>query len=109
MRDVPATLDGLIAAGQPGGVFLCVDIAASSNLEENIEHPLAPLLYTASTFHCMTVSLSQGGDGLGTMWGEQKARELFAAAGFTKVEKASVEGDILQRLLRVQEIGTREL
>jgi len=88
-------LEGIAEALKPGGVFLCVDIAASSNLEENIEHPLAPLLYTASTFHCMTVSLSQGGDGLGTMWGEQKARELFAAAGFTKVEKASVEGDIL--------------
>jgi ubiquinone/menaquinone biosynthesis C-methylase UbiE len=78
-----------------GGVFLCVDIAGSSNLEENVDHPLAPFLYTVSTMHCMTVSLALNGEGLGTMWGEQKARELMAEAGFKSVETKQVEGDIL--------------
>jgi hypothetical protein len=29
----------------------------SSNLEDNIGHPFAPLLYATSTLHCLTVSL----------------------------------------------------
>jgi len=80
---------------RPGGVFLCVDVAASSNLVENMDHPLAPFLYTVSTMHCMTVSLALNGEGLGTVWGEQKARELLAEAGFADIEVKRVEGDIL--------------
>jgi hypothetical protein len=53
------------------------------------------MLYGISTFHCMTVSLALGGEGLGTMWGTQLARELFAEAGFTSVDEKMVEGDIL--------------
>jgi hypothetical protein len=44
--------------------------------------------------HCMTVSLAQGGEGLGTMWGEERARELLAAAGFGSVEVHHLEHDI---------------
>ncbi len=80
---------------KPGGTFLMADIAGSSNLEENLEHPMAPWLYTVSLFHCMTVSLALDGEGLGTMWGEQKARELLAEAGFTSVDVRSLEGDPL--------------
>ena len=79
---------------KPGGVFLCVDIAGSSNVEENVEHPLAPMLYSVSTFHCMTVSLALDGAGLGTMWGEQKANEMLAEAGFTNVETKKLPEDI---------------
>jgi ubiquinone/menaquinone biosynthesis C-methylase UbiE len=88
-------LKGIYDALKPGGTFLCVDIAASSNLEDNMDHPMAPFLYTISTMHCMTVSLALGGEGLGTVWGEQKARELLAEAGFKSVETKHVEGDIL--------------
>ena len=88
-------LANIRAALRPGGTFLMVDIAASSNLEENIGHPLAPSLYAMSTMHCLTVSLAQGGEGLGSMWGEQRARQLLAEAGFTNVEVRRVEGDIV--------------
>lgn len=88
-------LAGIAKALAPGGIFLMVDIAASSHVHENLEHPLGPALYAASLFHCMTVSLAQGGAGLGTMWGEQKALELLAGAGFADVEVKRVEGDIL--------------
>jgi len=88
-------LANIAAALRPGGVFLMVDIAASSNLEENLGHPLAALLYGVSTTHCMTVSLALGGEGLGTMWGEQLARQKLADAGFTKVDVESVPGDIM--------------
>jgi hypothetical protein len=70
------------------------DINTSSRLEENTEYPMGPALYTFSTLHCMTVSLAQGGEGLGTCWGQQLARELLAKAGFRGVETHSVEGDV---------------
>jgi 2-polyprenyl-3-methyl-5-hydroxy-6-metoxy-1,4-benzoquinol methylase len=88
-------LENIYDALRTGGAFLMVDVAASSHLHENIDHPLGPFLYTASTMHCMTVSLAQNGAGLGTVWSEQKAREMLAEAGFTGVEVKQVEGDIL--------------
>jgi SAM-dependent methyltransferase len=87
-------LAGIARALRPGGVYLCVDISASSKLSENLDHPLGPFFYTISCMHCMTVSLAEGGMGLGTMWGEQKAREMFGDAGFTAIEAAHVDGDI---------------
>ena len=42
----------------------------------------------------MTVSLALDGAGLGAMWGEQKALQMLADAGFTNVEVKRVEGDI---------------
>ena len=53
------------------------DIKASSNLEDNIEIPWAPMSYTISTMHCMTVSLAGGGTGLGSMWGRQLAISML--------------------------------
>lgn len=79
---------------RPGGMFLMVDFAASSHLEENLDHPLAPFLYTISCNHCMTVSLAANGEGLGTMWGEQKARQMLGAAGFTQLQVMQIEGDL---------------
>lgn len=87
-------LAGISASLRPGGVFLMVDIQASSNLEENLDNPLATFLYGVSTMHCMTVSLSLGGDGLGTVWGQQKAEQMLLDAGFTSVEVTHVEADI---------------
>jgi len=88
-------LSNIFNALGPGGTFLMVDIAASSHLHENAEHPLGPFLYTISTMHCMTVSLEQGGVGLGTVLGEQRARQMLAGAGFGDVDVQQVEGDIL--------------
>ena len=65
---------------RPGGIYLMQDVAGSSQLEKNLDHPLAPLFYGISCFHCMTVSLSAGGMGLGTMWGEELAQQMLAEA-----------------------------
>jgi Zn-dependent membrane protease YugP len=43
--------------------------------------------------HCMTVSLAQGGAGLGAMWGEEKAKQMLEEAGFTKVEIEQLQHD----------------
>jgi SAM-dependent methyltransferase len=88
-------LAGIAAALRPGGVFLMVDIAASSRVHENMQFPLAPFLYTVSCMHCMTVSLAHGGAGLGAMWGEQTARAMLAEAGFGRVEVERIEDDLL--------------
>ena len=88
-------LAGIAAALRPGGVYLCVDTSASSKLAENLGHPLATFLYTVSCMHCMTVSLADGGMGLGTMWGEQTARRMLGEAGFSSVEAKRIDGDIV--------------
>jgi 2-polyprenyl-3-methyl-5-hydroxy-6-metoxy-1,4-benzoquinol methylase len=75
------------------GTFLMADIAVPSGIEHNREHPVAPMLYAASVFHCLSVSLHQGGPGLGTLWGEENARAMLDAAGFS-VEVKHLEGDI---------------
>jgi hypothetical protein len=51
-----------------------------------MDHPLGPFLYTISVLHCMTVSLAQGGAGLGTMWGREQALAMLREAGFGEVE-----------------------
>lgn len=88
-----AVLAAITNALRPGGVFLMVDIKASSNVEDNIELPWATFLYAASTMHCMSVSLGLGGVGLGTVWGEQLATAMLADAGFTEVQVKGMEDD----------------
>lgn len=87
-------LRGIRKALKDDGVYLMQDIAASSKVENNLEHPLGPLLYTISTMHCMTVSLAQGGMGLGTMWGREKAEEMLQDAGFSQVNIHNLSHDI---------------
>jgi 2-polyprenyl-3-methyl-5-hydroxy-6-metoxy-1,4-benzoquinol methylase len=92
----PAGMLRVVAAAlAPRGTYLCADIAASSHVHENMDHPIGPFGYTISLFHCMTVSLAEGGEGLGAMWGEQKAREMFAEAGFLNVDVKTVPGDMM--------------
>jgi SAM-dependent methyltransferase len=79
---------------KPGGLFLMQDIRASSHLDNNMDHPLGTFLYTISCMHCMTVSLAQGGMGLGTVWGEEKALEMLQTAGFQTVSVHRLEHDI---------------
>jgi SAM-dependent methyltransferase len=88
-------LEAIARALRPRGIFLMVDIRASSQLEENLNHPLGPFLYAISCNHCMTVSLAANGEGLGTMWGEQKACQMLSAAGFTQVEVKHIEADVV--------------
>jgi 2-polyprenyl-3-methyl-5-hydroxy-6-metoxy-1,4-benzoquinol methylase len=80
---------------RPGGVFLMQDIYASSRVHKNIDHPLGTFTYTVSCLHCMTVSLALGGEGLGAAWGEEKALELLAEAGFSRVDVKRLPHDII--------------
>ena len=86
-------LAAIARATRPGGTFLMIDIKASSKVEDNIENPLAPALYTFSTMHCMTVSLGLDGDGLGTVWGRQLATSMLHEAGFADIQVNELEDD----------------
>jgi 2-polyprenyl-3-methyl-5-hydroxy-6-metoxy-1,4-benzoquinol methylase len=86
-------LRNIYQALRPGGVFLMVDIKASSQLEDNVGVPLTTYFYTVSTMHCMSVSLAFDGAGLGTAWGRQLALSMLADAGFNDVRVEQIETD----------------
>jgi ubiquinone/menaquinone biosynthesis C-methylase UbiE len=87
-------LRGIHRALKRDGVYLMQDIKGSSFVHKNMDHPLGTMLYTVSCMHCMTVSLAQGGEGLGAMWGEEKARDYLEQAGFASVQKNELAHDI---------------
>jgi len=93
--DPAAVLRGIAASLNPGGTYMCVDIAASSDVADNATHPAGPFLYTFSTMHCTPVSLVLDGAGLGAVWGEQLAVRMLAEAGFNSVDVRRVEGDFV--------------
>jgi 2-polyprenyl-3-methyl-5-hydroxy-6-metoxy-1,4-benzoquinol methylase len=70
----------------PEGTLLMIEFKFSSNVEDNVKNPFAPMYYGISLMHCMPVSLAVDGTGLGTVWGEQTARQLLAEAGFQTVK-----------------------
>jgi len=70
------------------------DIAASSDVENNKDHPIAPFLYAISCMHCMSVSLAGGGPGLGAMWGKERALEMLKGTGFKDIRIEQLSHDI---------------
>ena len=78
---------------RPDGRFSMVDIAAESDLADNLEHPMGPFLYTVSLMHCLPVGLVGGGTGLGMMWGREKAVEMLKEARFQQVQVMEMPDD----------------
>jgi 2-polyprenyl-3-methyl-5-hydroxy-6-metoxy-1,4-benzoquinol methylase len=87
-------LKGIHKALKPDGVYLMQDISGTSHVHKDVEHPIGTFLYTVSCMHCMTVSLAQGGEGLGAMWGEEKTREYLHRAGFRSITTNRLTHDI---------------
>jgi ubiquinone/menaquinone biosynthesis C-methylase UbiE len=87
-------LKGIHRALNSDGIYLMQDISGTSHVHKDIEHPIGTFLYTISCMHCMTVSLAQGGEGLGAMWGEEKTREYLQRAGFRSVTTHRLAHDI---------------
>ena len=75
------------------GRFSMVDIAAKSDLADNLDHPMGPFLYTVSLMHCLPVGLVGGGTGLGMMWGREKAVEMLKEARFQQVQVIEMPDD----------------
>lgn len=89
-----ALLNNIHRALKRDGVYLMVDIDAHSEVGDNLEHPIGTLIYTISCMHCMTVSLAQGGAGLGAAWGVELAEQMLKEAGFRSIEIKRLEHDI---------------
>jgi 2-polyprenyl-3-methyl-5-hydroxy-6-metoxy-1,4-benzoquinol methylase len=102
-------LSAIRHALRPEGVFLMQDIRCSSHVHRNVDHPFAPLIYTISCMHCMSVSLAAGGPGLGAAWGEEKALEMLCGAGFRTVETHHLPHDPLNTYYVCACIAAREV
>lgn len=88
-------LRGIQRSLKPDGTYLMQDIKASSEVANNAGNPLAPFIYTISCMHCMTVSLAQGGMGLGAAWGKELAVKMLRDAGFKSVSIKTLNHDIV--------------
>jgi 2-polyprenyl-3-methyl-5-hydroxy-6-metoxy-1,4-benzoquinol methylase len=87
-----AVLAGISRALVPGGLLFMREPHGADTLAENLGNPMAPVLYSVSTLHCMTVSLAHGGAGIGTIFSEQRARRMLATAGFAEPEVRPAPG-----------------
>ena len=108
IHDQTRPLDVLVnvhAMLRRGGWFSMVDIAASSDLSENKDHPMGPFLYTVSLMHCMPVGLVDGGAGLGMMWGRQAAVKMLNQAGFGTVQVLDIPDDPFNLHFLCKKIG----
>ncbi|MEY4366251.1 MAG: hypothetical protein RLZZ305_1595 [Actinomycetota bacterium] len=79
------------------GTWLLVDIKALDTLEMNVSrNPMAPLLYGISVLSCMSSAMSEpDGAGLGTLGlPEGRAREMAAAAGFSRFRRLDVDHSV---------------
>jgi SAM-dependent methyltransferase len=84
-------LRGIHDALQPDGSYLCLEINCSDKPEEN-HGPIGALLQSCSVLLCLTLSLSGGGEGLGTLGlPEPKLRELGTEAGFSSVRRIPMQ------------------
>ena len=96
IHDQTRPLDVLLGINhmlKPDGRFSMVDIAAKSDLADNLNHPMGPFLYTVSLMHCLPVGLVGGGTGLGMMWGREKAVEMLKEARFQQVQVMEMPDD----------------
>jgi 2-polyprenyl-3-methyl-5-hydroxy-6-metoxy-1,4-benzoquinol methylase len=76
---------------ESNGAVMLVEPNALDGRATNIaENPLAALMYSASSAICTPNSLSQEvGLGLGAQAGEERLREVFTEAGFTRFRRAA--------------------
>ncbi|HEX5297939.1 MAG TPA: class I SAM-dependent methyltransferase [Streptosporangiaceae bacterium] len=76
---------------RPGGRYLCLDINCSDQASANVG-PIATLLYGFSVLYCMTTSLAEGGEGLGTLGlPEPVLCDLAAKAGFAQARRIEMD------------------
>ncbi|CAG8613159.1 8855_t:CDS:1 [Paraglomus occultum] len=98
MHDLAEPADALkcvYRALKDDGIYAMLDVNASSDLEKNKSHILGPAIYTASSYHCVSVSLADGGKGLGAAWGTELALKMIKEAGFSKTENIQFPHDAL--------------
>jgi len=90
-----AVLTRIADALVPGGLLFMREPHAADTLAANLVNPMASVMYSVSTLHCMTVSLAHGGAGIGMAFGEQRARRMLSDAGFGEPDVRPAPGSPL--------------
>jgi SAM-dependent methyltransferase len=89
--DPRGLLRAIHEALEPDGRYVCVDINCSERPEGNTGS-LGTVMYGSSLAYCLTVSLAEGGEGLGALGlHEPKLRELASETGFAQVRRVPIE------------------
>lgn len=86
-----ALLRSIQSALAADGIYVCLEINSSPELAENL-NPIGALLLSCSVLFCMTVSLGEGGEGLGTLGlPEPRLRDYCERAGFGTVRRVPLD------------------
>ncbi|MBH81441.1 MAG: hypothetical protein CMQ49_13125 [Gammaproteobacteria bacterium] len=95
MTDPVGTMNAVHRALKPAGSWLIKDIRANDTYQENLEIPVASMMYGFSVLFCMSSALSQpGGAGLGTLgFPPNVCERLGYDAGFKQVRLLDFDGD----------------
>jgi len=98
MRDPVGALRTIRGALAPGGVLFWSEPTGSHDPVQN-RNPPGRMRAALSAYHCLTVSLAEGGAGLGTIIGEAGARALASQAGFPRFEALDIPSAMQQFFL----------
>lgn len=80
---------------EPGGIYVLQEISCADERHDN-RGSVATIKYGMSLTYCMTTSLANHGEGLGTLGMPEKVvRELCAEAGFSSVRKLPCSNDFV--------------
>ncbi len=89
--DPAGILSAIHAALATDGRYVCVDINCAERPEDNVG-TVATIMYAFSLNYCLTVSLAEGGTGLGTCGlAEPVLRRMATDAGFTGMRHIPVD------------------
>ena len=76
---------------KPDGIYVCLDMNGAADLDGNAG-PVGSLFYGFSLLYCLTTSLANGGEGLGTLgFHEQRVRDMAGEAGFADVRRVPID------------------
>lgn len=95
MTDPMGTVRAAYRAVKPDGAWLIKDIRAGETYAENLENPVAAMMYGFSVLFCMSSALSKpGGAGLGTLgFSPGVCESMGREAGFEKFRVLDFEAD----------------
>lgn len=107
MHDMTHPQEAMVAirrALKGDGVWLVKDVRCGDTLKDNLEHPMAGLLYGVSIAFCMSSSMSTpDGAGLGTLgFSAGRAQQMAEAAGFSGFRVLDYEDDPLNAFYEIR-------
>ena len=108
MHDLPhpaEAMKGLKGVLKDNGIVTMLDIDTSSDMVNQTKNPISAVLYNISLHHCMSVSLSSGGVGLGACWGVELAQKMLGEAGWEEGEVRVITKDIPNHAVYVMTKG----